>query len=61
MTENEEVAYTFNSLFSSMIDNLKIEYDINRQANVSTHPDPVLWAIETFKYQPNILEIKEYD
>ena len=44
-----------------MIDNLKIEYDINRQANVSTHPDPVLWAIETFKYQPNILEIKEYD
>ena len=61
MTENEEVAYTFNSLFSSMIDNLKIEYDINRQANVSTHPDPVLWAIETFKYQPNIFEIKEYD
>ena len=44
-----------------MVDNLKIEYDINRQANVSTHPDPVLWAIETFKYQPNIFEIKEYD
>ena len=44
-----------------MVDNLKIEYDVNRQANVLTHPDPVLWGIETFKYQPNILEIKEYD
>ena len=36
-----------------MVDNLKIEYDINRQANLSTHPDPVLRAIETFKYHPS--------
>ena len=43
-----------------MVDNLKIEYDINRQANVSTHPDPVLRAIETFKYHPSILKIKEF-
>ena len=40
--------------------NLKTEYDINRQANVSTHPDPVLRAIETFKYHPSILKIKEF-
>ena len=43
-----------------MVDNLKIEYDINMQANVSTHPDTVLWAIETFKYYPTILKIKEF-
>ena len=43
-----------------MVDNLKIEYDMNRQANVSTHPDPVLRAIETFKYHLNILKIKEF-
>ena len=43
-----------------MVDNLKIEYDINRQANVSTHRDPVLRAIETFKYHPSILKIKEF-
>ena len=36
-----------------MVDNLKIEYDIDRQANVSTHPDPVLQVIETFKYHPS--------
>ena len=60
ITKNEELAETFNSFFSSMVDNLKIEYDINRQANVSTHPDPVLRAIETFKYHPSILKIKEF-
>ena len=26
---------------------------------MSTHPDPVLRAIETFKYHPSILKIKE--
>ena len=31
ITKNEELAETFNSFFSSMVDNLKIEYDINRQ------------------------------
>ena len=60
ITKNEELGETFNSFFSSMVDNLKIEYDINRQANVSTHPDPVLRVIETFKYHPSILKIKEF-
>ena len=54
ITKNEELLETFNSFFSSMVDNLKIEYDVKRQANVSTHPDPVLRAIETFKYHPSI-------
>ena len=58
--KNEELAETYNSFFSSMVDNLKIVYDINRQANVSAHPDPVLRAIETFKYHPSILKIKEF-
>ena len=57
--KNEELAETFNSFFSSMVDNLKIDYDINRQANVSTHPESVLRAIETFKYHPSLLKIKE--
>ena len=60
--KNEELAETFNSFFSSKFGNLKIEYDINRHANVCTHPDPVLRAIETFKYHPSILKIKKiYD
>ena len=33
-----------------MLDNLKIEYDIDRKAIVSDHPDPVTDVIETFKY-----------
>ena len=43
-----------------MVDNLKIEYGIDRQANGSTHPDPVLLAIETFKYHQSKLKIKEF-
>ena len=43
--KSEELAETFNSFFNSMVDNLNIEYDLNRQANVSTHPDPVWQAI----------------
>ena len=43
-----------------MVDNLKIEYDIDRQVNVLTHPDPVVRAIETLKYHPSILKIKEF-
>ena len=43
-----------------MVDNLKIEYDINSQANVSTHPDLVFRAIEKSKYHPSILKIKEF-
>ena len=60
ITKNEELAETFNSFFSTAVDNLKIEFDINRLANVPTFPDPVLRGIETFKYYPSILKIKEF-
>ena len=33
LTKNEELAENFNSFFSSMVDNLKIKYDIDKQAN----------------------------
>ena len=36
-----------------MVDNLKIEYDINRQANVSTHTTLP-------QYHPSILKVKEF-
>ena len=55
---NEELAETFNSFFGNLVDNLKIEYDIDRQPNVSAHPDPVIQAIEWFKYHPSISKIK---
>ena len=58
ITKNEELAENFNSFSSSMVDNLKIKYDIDRQANVSTHV--IMLAIKTFKYHPNILKIKEF-
>ena len=60
ITKKEELAETFHSFFSSMVDNLKIEYDINRQANVPIHPDPVLRSIETFKYHSSILKTKAF-
>ena len=37
ITKNEELAETFNSFFSSMVDNLKTECDIYKQANVSAY------------------------
>ena len=58
--KNEELAETFDSFSSRIIDNLKVEFDISRQANVSTHLHPVLRAIETIKYHPSILKIKEF-
>ena len=58
-TKTEELAETFNSFFSSMADKLKVKYDIDRQANFSAHPDPVLQAIETLKYHPSIFKTKE--
>ena len=59
-SKNEELAKTFDSFSSRMIDNVKVEFDISRQANVSTHLDPVLRAIEAIKYHPNILKIKDF-
>ena len=58
ITRNKELAETVNSFFSSMVDNLKIEYDIGRQASNSARQDFVLLAIKTSKYHPRILKIK---
>lgn len=60
LTKNEELAENFNSFFSSMADYLRIEYDVDRQANVSTHSDPALQVLETFKYHLSILKIKGF-
>ena len=46
--------------FSSMAGNLKKEFDADRQAFVSAHPDPVIGVMETLKYHPNILKIKGF-
>ena len=47
ITKNKELTENFNSFFWSIIDNLKTV--LYRQTNISAHPDPVPWAIETFK------------
>ena len=60
ITIGEELTETLNYFFISMIDNLIIEYNIDRQANGSAHPDTVLRSIQTFKYHPSILQIKEF-
>ena len=59
-TKTKELPETLNYSFSSIVDKLKIEYNIDRQANFSAHPDPVLRAIKPFKYHPSILKIKEF-
>ena len=60
ITIGEELTETLNYFFISMIDNLIIEYNIDRQANGSAHLDTVLRSIQTFKYHPSILQIKEF-
>ena len=59
VTKSEELAEIFDSFFITMVNNLKTEYDIDTQTNISTHPDPVLRATETFKNHPSLLKIKE--
>lgn len=49
ITKQKELDETFNSFVSSIVDNFRKECGIDRQANVSTHLDPVLRAMETFK------------
>lgn len=49
ITKQKELDETFNSFVSSIADNFRKEYGIDRQANVSTHPDSVLRVLETFR------------
>ena len=46
ITKSEESTETINSFFTIMIDNLKIEYYIDRQVHASTHSDSVFRPIE---------------
>ena len=43
VTKNEELAEIFDSFFITMVNNLKTEYDIDTQTNVSTHPTQILF------------------
>ena len=59
ISKNEKIAESFNSFYSTMVENLKIDPLIDI-SNVSTHPDPILRAIETYKNHSSILKIKAF-
>ena len=47
------------TFYSTMVENLKIDPLIDI-SNVSTHPDPILRAIETYKNHSSVLKIKAF-
>ena len=59
ISKNEKIAESFNSFYSTMVENLKIDPLIDI-SNVSTHPDPILRAIETYKNHSSVLKIKAF-
>lgn len=48
ITKNKVSSESFNYNFSIVVGKLKIEQDIDRQSNLSIHPNLVSQAIETF-------------
>ena len=59
ISKNEKIAESFNSFYSIMFENLKIDPLIDI-SNVTTHPDPILRAIETYKNHSSVLKIKAF-
>ena len=59
ITKNHELAETFNTFFSNITQNLKIDsnlVEITENLNIS---DPVLKAIKKYEKHPSIIQIKE--
>ena len=59
ITNNHELAETFNTFFSNITQNLKIDsnlVEITENLNIS---DPVLKAIKKYEKHPSIIKIKE--
>ena len=60
ITENEDLAKTFNNFFSNIINKLGIEDVPDDESNLSNIDDPVSKAITKYENHPSILRIKNY-
>ena len=59
ITNNHELAETFNNFFSNITQNLKIDSHLVKIAGNLNISDPVSKAIKKYKKYPSIIEIKE--
>ena len=59
ITENEDLAKTFNIFFSIIVNKLGIEH-VPDTPNLSNIDNPILKAIAKYENHPNILRIKNY-
>ena len=60
ITENEDLAKTFNNFFSNIVNKLGIEHVPDDESNLSNIDDPILKAIAKYENHPSILRIKNY-
>ena len=58
ITENEDLAKTFNIFFSNIVNNLGIEDIPDDESNLSNIDDPVLKVIAKYENHPGILREK---
>ena len=61
ISDNQELADTFNNFFEHAVDNLEIqEYQSDHNVNISSiSDDPIDYAIEKYKNHPSIVMINE--
>ena len=60
ITENEDLAKTFNNFFSNIVSKLGIEDVPDDESNLSNIDDPISKAIAKYENHPSILRIKNY-
>ena len=59
VTNNEELAETFNTFFSKIVPNHNIVNNLRDNIIHSNISDPVFCAIKKYENQPSVLKIKE--
>ena len=60
ITKNEDLAKTFNILFSSIVKKLDVEHVPDDESNLPNVEDPILKAVAKYENRPSILGIKNY-
>ena len=60
ITKNEDLAKTFNNLFSSAVKKLCIEHVPDDESNLHNVDDPILTAIVKYENHSSILRAKNY-
>ena len=59
ITNNAELAETFNTFFSKIVPNLNIDSNLGNNITNANITDPVFCAVQKYEKHPSILKIKE--